>query len=100
MSKDVHVHSEGILPVQSLRQLVDAGMVTHEEGFPFEEDQFQPNSIDLRLGRVAHRVRCSFLPEDETVPEKVERLRQYSFQSRMGRFWSPTVFTLSLFWRG
>ncbi|MEX1213070.1 MAG: 2'-deoxycytidine 5'-triphosphate deaminase [Balneolaceae bacterium] len=89
MSKDVHVHSEGILPVQSLRQLVDAGMVTHEEEFPFEEDQFQPNSIDLRLGRVAHRVRCSFLPEDETVPEKVERLRQYSFSIEDGAVLEP-----------
>ncbi|MGM0507387.1 MAG: 2'-deoxycytidine 5'-triphosphate deaminase [Bacteroidota bacterium] len=89
MSKDLHVHSEGILPVQSLRQLVEADMVTHEEGYPLETDQFQPNSIDLRLGRVAHRVRCSFLPEDETVPEKVERLRQYSFSIEEGAVLEP-----------
>lgn len=89
MSKDLHVHSEGILPVQALRQLVDAGMVTHDEAYPLEENQFQPNSIDLRLGRMAYRVRCSFLPEDETVPEKVDRLQQYSFSIEDGAVLEP-----------
>ena len=42
---------------------------------PIEPDQFQPASLDLRLGRKAYRVEASFLPgPDRTVMQRVEQL--------------------------
>jgi dCTP deaminase len=40
-----------------------------------EEDQIQPASLDLRLGRHAYRVRASFLPgPDSTVMDRIKEL--------------------------
>jgi len=50
----------GILAIQHLRFLVDSGAIGTRT--PLAEGQLQPNSLDLRLGGRAHRVRCSFLP--------------------------------------
>ena len=36
------------------------------------ESSVQPASLDLRLGEVAYRIRCSFLPDRETVEAKVK----------------------------
>lgn len=75
--KEVQLRTKGILPVQKLHLLKELGIITSHEKYPIQDDQFQPNSIDLRLGEVAYRVRCSFLPENETVEEKVKRLKMY-----------------------
>ena len=56
----VEPEQRGILAIQHLRFLAQEGVIRTEAGLL--EDQWQPNSIDLRLGAVAHRVRCSFLP--------------------------------------
>ena len=61
----------GVLPYQALRAL---GREKRICGSPEEmtEDQFQPASIDLRLGTKAHRVRASFLPNPgETIKERL-----------------------------
>src|SRR5437899_10352407 len=54
-------YSTGILPSHVLRRLIRARreIVATEE---IAESQFQPASLDLRLGHVAWRVRASFLP--------------------------------------
>lgn len=75
--KEVQLRTKGILPVQKLKLLHELGIISSDEKYPIQQDQFQPNSIDLRLGEVAYRVRCSFLPENDTVHEKVEKLRMY-----------------------
>lgn len=49
----------GVLPAQSLRQLIDKGAIAAD--VPFVDGQMQPASLDLRLGTVAYRVRASFL---------------------------------------
>ena len=49
----------GVLPAQALRALVTAGAIAAESAV--QPDQFQPASLDLRLGTVAYRVRASFL---------------------------------------
>ncbi|MDZ7771872.1 MAG: 2'-deoxycytidine 5'-triphosphate deaminase [Balneolaceae bacterium] len=84
VSNDVYFRTKGILPVQKLRTLVEAGVIRGREGYPIEEDQFQPNSIDLRLGETAYRVRSSFLPEDESVQDKLDKLRQYEISLEGG----------------
>ena len=49
----------GVLPAQTLRQLIAQGALA---GTPdIRDDQIQPASLDLRLGPVAYRVRASFL---------------------------------------
>jgi len=50
----------GILPSQSIEALIASGSVTSAS--PFDVDQVQPASLDLRLGATAWRVRASFLP--------------------------------------
>lgn len=88
-TKEVYLRTKGILPVQKLRVLSEAGIISADEGYPLQEDQFQPNSIDLRLGEKAYRVRCSFLPEDETVEDKLERLSQYEISLTDGAILEP-----------
>ncbi|MDP1873103.1 2'-deoxycytidine 5'-triphosphate deaminase [Phenylobacterium sp.] len=52
--------SPGILPCQAIDALVAQGAITSAS--PFDLDQVQPASLDLRLGARAWRVRASFLP--------------------------------------
>lgn len=87
--KEVHLRTKGIITVQKLRLLSEAGVITTEEAYPLEDDQFQPNSIDLRLGEKAYRIRCSFLPENESVADKLEKLSQYEFSIREGAILEP-----------
>jgi dCTP deaminase len=59
----------GVLPAQWLRKAYDAGWLT--AAAPLEPGQVQPASVDLRLGPVAYRLRCSFLPGARTVAERL-----------------------------
>ena len=58
----------GLLPRQEIRKLVGRKVLwaTH----PLEETQYQPASLDLRLGSRAYRVRASFLPGPGSPVEK------------------------------
>ncbi|MDR8390843.1 2'-deoxycytidine 5'-triphosphate deaminase [Aliifodinibius sp. S!AR15-10] len=87
--EEVFLRTKGILPVQKLRKLAKAGIIRSDSNYPLQDNQFQPNSIDLRLGAKAYRVRCSFLPEDETVQSKVDKLKQYEFSIEDGAVLEP-----------
>ncbi|MGO8845458.1 MAG: 2'-deoxycytidine 5'-triphosphate deaminase domain-containing protein, partial [Methylocella sp.] len=53
--------------------MVRRGMISSPE---IEDAQFQPASLDLRLGPRAYRVRASFLPgKDFSVRERLDALR-------------------------
>jgi dCTP deaminase len=52
-------NAPGVLPIQSLQAMVAHGQITATT--PVTEAQYQPASLDLRLGPVAYRVRASFL---------------------------------------
>lgn len=52
--------SAGILPHQRIAELIASKQVAALQSI--EEAQLQPASLDLRLGRYAHRIRASFLP--------------------------------------
>ncbi len=67
----------GVLSDRQIKQLVASEAI--QSPAPLEPGQYQPNSIDLRLGTVAYRVRCSFLPQDSTVQERLQSLEMYSF---------------------
>ena len=49
----------GVLPDSALKEMITRGEITASE--PVIPEQIQPASLDLRLGRVAYRVRASFL---------------------------------------
>ena len=55
-----HAHAAGILPCQTIEQLIVEQAIT--SATPFDADQVQPASLDLRLGARAWRIRASFLP--------------------------------------
>src|SRR6266853_6812426 len=64
----------GILPSQTIQELIDGGRVVGSP--PVTPEQIQPASLDLRLGDIAHRVRASFLPgPNSTVESKIKELR-------------------------
>ncbi len=52
-------YTTGILPCQSIEELIAAGHVTADP--PITPEQLQPSSLDLRIGPVAYRIRASFL---------------------------------------
>ncbi len=65
---------DGILPAQTIRQLMADGALTLAR--PLGERQLQPASIDLRLGAKVYRVRASFLPgPGNTVASKLDDLK-------------------------
>src|SRR5712692_8434972 len=74
----------GILPSQTIQELIDAGRVAGSP--PITPEQIQPASLDLRLGDIAHRVRASFLPgPNSTVEAKINDLRMTRVDFRFDR---------------
>ncbi|WGD29984.1 2'-deoxycytidine 5'-triphosphate deaminase [Ancylobacter sp. WKF20] len=64
---------EGILPGHAIEALAARGAIHLAR--PFDSDQVQPASLDLRLGPTAWRIRASFLPgPSETVADRLARL--------------------------
>ena len=63
--------AEGVLPSQHLAAAIDSGAID-AGNFKIPAENIQPASLDLRLGEVAYRIRCSFLPDRHTVEQKVK----------------------------
>ncbi|HEX8770684.1 MAG TPA: 2'-deoxycytidine 5'-triphosphate deaminase [Acidimicrobiales bacterium] len=61
----------GVLPDRYLLEAIEAGIID-AGAFKVPTENVQPASLDLRLGEVAYRIRCSFLPDRETVDHKVK----------------------------
>lgn len=73
LSPEAGARDQGILPYQTLRAWVDAGLITADNAI--DEAQLQPASIDLRLGAIAYQVKASFLPgEAYTVEGQLREL--------------------------
>ncbi|MCU1356074.1 MAG: 2-deoxycytidine 5-triphosphate deaminase [Acidimicrobiales bacterium] len=64
---------EGVLPAHWLREAIAAKAI-HAGNFVIPDANIQPASLDLRLGEVAYRMRCSFLPGRETVESRRKEL--------------------------
>lgn len=66
----------GVLSSQQLRALVREGGLSAKA--PVEERQYQPGSLDLRLGEKAHRMFCSFFPDPfQTIESRLTRPKLY-----------------------
>ena len=73
----------GILPCQSIDALIDARAIAADA--PFELNQVQPASLDLRLGARAWRVRASFLlGEGRVVSERLGRVAMHELYLTRG----------------
>lgn len=65
--------ARGVIPSQLLAEAVDLGFIDAGDR-KILADAIQPASLDLRLGDTAYRLRCSFLPGDQPVMDKMKPL--------------------------
>jgi dCTP deaminase len=73
---------KGILPDHMIERLAAEKALL--PAYEFASDQIQPASLDLRLGKVAYRVRASFLPGTTTVAERIDGLKLHEFSLTNG----------------
>ena len=80
---EIEFDGAGILPAHAINTLAESGgIVTHQ---PFDADQVQPASLDLRLGATAYRVRASFLPgANASVADRLGSLALHEVDMRDG----------------
>jgi dCTP deaminase len=57
----------GVLSTQHIRELLATGAISSDTSIG--GSQLQPNSLDLTLGGIAYRTRCSFLPIHSSTSE-------------------------------
>ena len=64
-------YSSGVLPDHEIKRLIKLGAIASSSA-PIGDHTIQPASLDLHLGPVAYRLRCSFVPGDHgTVEERL-----------------------------
>lgn len=77
------LESGGILPTRWLREAANDEVIFTEQ-YKIPETNFQPASLDIRLGDKAYRLRCSFLPDASTVIDKLPELAMETIDLRDG----------------
>ena len=79
---DNELWASGVFPSRFIERLARGGGIIAP---PFDPDQVQPASLDLRLGDVAYRIRASFLPGPEhTVGDRISDLTLHELDLRGG----------------
>lgn len=63
----------GVLPNHHLEKAIAAGILSAADD-EIPPANIQPASLDLRLGAVAHRIQCSFLPGAHRVESRLQEL--------------------------
>jgi len=77
------VTETGVLPAQTLRRLIEDGVIGADR--PILPEQIQPASLDLRLGDVAYRVRASFLAgQGRSVAERIAEFEMHRMDLSAG----------------
>ena len=77
------IESGGVLSTRWLKEAVNDDVIFTER-FKIPDSNFQPASLDLRLGERAHRLRCSFLPDASSVLDKLPDLAMEEIDLRDG----------------
>src|SRR5438046_10640049 len=67
-----HTDGRGVFPSQMIAEAIKQGWILSGEG-ELPAQSIQPASLDLRLGDVAYRLRCSVLPDDEPDESALRR---------------------------
>ena len=73
----------GVLASQHLQAAIDSGLIV-SSGSAIPRGNVQPASLDLRLGATAHRLRCSYLPDEASVEDRLEEYSMGSISLRDG----------------
>lgn len=74
---------QGIFSARLIDQLFEGGHIQSE--YALDDDQVQPASLDLRLGKTAFRVRSSFLPgSNHTVADRIDDLKLHEIDLTNG----------------
>lgn len=69
----------GVCPNQQIESMLQSGIIRAER--PAPEGQVQPASLDLRLGRIAYRIRASFLTgKGRTVLERLSEFEMHRIE--------------------
>ncbi|HSB60946.1 MAG TPA: 2'-deoxycytidine 5'-triphosphate deaminase, partial [Vicinamibacteria bacterium] len=71
MASEARRRTGGVLPDHELREAVRRGWIMAPT--PLRDEQFQPSSLDLRLGEEAYQLKASFLPFREEVGRRLEQ---------------------------
>ena len=66
---------DGVLPSQMIASAIKDGWIASSDDTDIPDENIQPASLDLRLGSVVYRLRCSFLPDNEPVEEALRRYK-------------------------
>ena len=64
------ISGSGVLSYQAIKQAISKKEIS-APGYPIDDAQIQPASLDLRLGTKAYRLVSSFLPENVKVMDKI-----------------------------
>ncbi len=67
----------GVLPDHHIEKAISSEVIS-AVGDDIPAANIQPASLDLRLGEVAHRIQCSFLPGLSRVSDRLEHLSKYT----------------------
>ena len=77
------VGATGIFSAHMIADLNASGSIKTSK--PFDDDQVQPASLDLRLGDIAYRVRASFLPgPGKAVQDRINDLKLHEIDLSVG----------------
>ncbi|MCA8972967.1 MAG: 2'-deoxycytidine 5'-triphosphate deaminase, partial [Planctomycetes bacterium] len=60
--------------------MLGGALSVRDDAAPIRAEQVQPASLDLRLGRHAHRMRAGFLASGAPIESRIERLAVESFE--------------------
>ena len=87
--EQLQIEFDGVLCDKQIRSLYDAGVImsgirenldAEHKRTEISPEQFQPASLDLRLGAMAYAVRASFLPQAGTeFSKEVKSRSSYNF---------------------
>jgi dCTP deaminase len=69
--------TSGVLPNHHIEKAISTGVIS-ALGDEIPVTNIQPASLDLRLGDVAHRIQCSFLPGSHSVEGRLRELSRYT----------------------
>jgi dCTP deaminase len=67
----------GVLPNHHIEKAISSGVIS-ALGDEIPAVNIQPASLDLRLGDLAHRIQCSFLPGPHKVEARLRELSKYT----------------------
>ncbi len=81
-AQDPSAKGTGVFADVALRELIATNQIVGED--PILDEQIQPASLDLRLGRYAYRVRASFLPGETTVMGKLSSFTMHRIDLSAG----------------